>query len=918
MFSVMSFVIFSCSNDNDDNIQEAISVNPFTVQIDHEGGDVEILLHANTSWTAAPFGDTEWVTVSPAQGTSSDGKLVLTIEPNDAESPRSGEVRVFSQNTYAKIEIEQEAKPAKVLPAIAELRALYEDADAVVPADYVVKATVISDFRKSDDGGINNNSSAKNVVVSDGKSGIMLRLAEDNTEFALWDEVEIDLSGLTVTKYQGAMQVSNVPASAITKTGNNALEPVSITAADLLTNKYESMYVAINDVQVAASDLGKTYATSSSHGMVALVAKTGETFELFSSKYSVFRGETVPQGSGVLKGIAGININNSGIVKYQIILTSLADVADMTSPRFALAGDNVKSVADIRALYKGSNVKITDDLVIKGIVTSDFRRDADGGLNNYTSAKNLVIQDATGGIQLRLTADNKTIARGDSITVSLKDQTVSAFNGSLQIDNLSADNVSVINSGNALVAKEITAADLLTGKYESVYVAVKDVQISDADLSKTFVVGGNHTSISVVSKEGETFDIFSSKYAVFGGETVPQGSGVLKGIAGVNVVNGKATYQLVISAKSDYTALTGTRYASAPLFSLASKASSVSGDAGFVNIELAANVAWTAMASDPSAATLSVSSGNASTTVKLTYNDNPSSTDKRTIKVTFKTTSTEVSENELVYTLTQQPYELLVSDVVNAWMELPEVPAAAENFAYVSNHIDLSGSSVRNYSMWYDAQNRIASWVAYPLYSAIIGSGSRTEAFDYDPKVPERDQAVLFKSYGVSGYDRGHQLPSADRVSSDNANKTTFYFTNMTPQNSDLNQNVWAKLEGKVRDWAKACDTLYVVTGAVLKVNSTDEITYLKDNNGASVAVPKGYYKVLLRYNKSESTNGGYSAIGFWYENKAYGNVVPSASDIKSVREIETMTGFNFFKNLSTTISEVVENNKNGADWGIN
>lgn len=577
--------------------------------------------------------------------------------------------------------------------------------------------------------------------------------------------------------------------------------------------------------------------------------------------------------------------------------------------------DGSATIAEIRAMYKGSDVRITDDISVKGVVISDFRRDTDGGLNNYTSAKSIVIQDETAGIHLRTTVDNSVFARGDEVEVNLKNQTISTYNGTLQINNLPIDNITKIGDGTIPAPKEISAAELLSGNYEGMYVAVRDVQVAEADLAKTFVVGDAHTSIGIVARSGEKFAIFTSKYAVFKDEKVPQGCGVLKGIAGVNVVDGVAEYQIVISAKSDYAALTGERFSTGKLFELPSAGTSVWGDKGEVEIEIAANVEWSA-ACVTAGVTVSPSEGNTTTAVKVSYGDNPSSEDSREIKVVFTTSDSDVSVKELVYTITQDPYEELVSDAVNKWMELPQIKSE-ENFAYVSNHIELGGESVRNYSIWYDTQNRVALWVAYPLYSSIIGSGSRTDDWGYDPKVPRRNQGVVFRSYGVEGYDRGHQLPSADRVSSDAANKTTFYFTNMTPQNSSLNSGVWAALESDVRGWARSCDTLYVVTGAILKTDEDPTIDYVQDNNGANVAVPKAYYKVLLRYDKSESANGGYSAIAFWYENRAYIINTPQSTEIRSVREVENLTGFNFFPNLDASIADVVETSKDGSSWGF-
>ena len=84
-------------------------------------------------------------------------------------------------------------------------------------------------------------------------------------------------------------------------------------------------------------------------------------------------------------------------------------------------------------------------------------------------------------------------------------------------------------------------------------------------------------------------------------------------------------------------------------------------------------------------------------------------------------------------------------------MELPDLSDMQEEdtFAYISHMTSLNGKRVRNYSFWYDTQNRLAYWVAYPLYDDIIKFGNRTDAWQYDPKVPKRYQPVLFYSLEI-------------------------------------------------------------------------------------------------------------------------------------------------------------------------
>ncbi len=569
-------------------------------------------------------------------------------------------------------------------------------------------------------------------------------------------------------------------------------------------------------------------------------------------------------------------------------------------------------ISEVRAKYTGTDFKITDDITISGVVISDYRRNTSGGLNNYTSAKGMIISDGESGIMLYCAADNTDFARGDKVTVSLKGQTLSVYNnGPLQVNGCPLENITKIGTETP-VAKEITAAELLTGKYESMYVAVKDVQVVSEDLEKTFVMGGNHTSIAMEAKTGEMFDIFSSKYAVFADEKVPQGSGILKGIAGVN--NGK--YQISISEKADYASLTGERFASAPKFSLEFTEIEIAGDASSFKVNLTANVEWTAVSSVADF-TLSQSSGNDNAEITVSYNDNPSSENPREAVITFTTANDGVAQKELKLKITQRAYEKLVSDAVNSWMELPLVKTS-ENMTYISHNVDLKGKSVRNYSYMLDAENRYATWVAYPLYKGIDENNtSRSDEWGYDPKVPKRCQPVLYKSWGVSGYDRGHQLPSADRLHSVAANVSTFYFTNMTAQNSNLNQGIWGNLETRVRNWVNGCDTLYVVTGAVATTKENTTVEFIKDNEGKDVAIPKAYFKVVLRYSKSESANGGYSAIGFWFENKTNSQSTITASHAKSVKTIEELTGFDFFTNLDDTVEAAVEESVTNSVWGL-
>lgn len=241
---------------------------------------------------------------------------------------------------------------------------------------------------------------------------------------------------------------------------------------------------------------------------------------------------------------------------------------------------------------------------------------------------------------------------------------------------------------------------------------------------------------------------------------------------------------------------------------------------------------------------------------------------------------------------------------VAGWLELPAIPDDSP-YKYVSHSMKIGSVRTRNYEFVWDYDNLVAPWVAYPLSNWTIGNGGRTNAWQPDPKIPSSKQPVLNKGYekGNAGFkpDRGHQIPSADRLTRGN-NEMTFYFTNMTPQRgADFNQSIWANLEGKVRGWADRSDTLYVVTGCV-----TDGSTkYATDNVGKKVTVPVAYYKAVLRYSR-KSTFGvsGYSACAIWMEHKDYEDANVSSSYALSIDELEKKTGWDFFANLPAKIGE--------------
>ena len=194
---------------------------------------------------------------------------------------------------------------------------------ATITANTFVEGVVISNMD------LNNLTSKRGMYIQDETAGLQLFLAA-NHEFKFGDKVKVDLSGAKVGAYSGAVQISGLALNKITKiSSGNTVTPKTVTIDDFLDNKYEGQYVAIEGVQVAESDLAKTFVMGSAHTSIKMENADGKNFVVFSSKYATYGATAVPQGSGTIKGISSINNGN-----MQIIFAQNSDYAGLTGERF--------------------------------------------------------------------------------------------------------------------------------------------------------------------------------------------------------------------------------------------------------------------------------------------------------------------------------------------------------------------------------------------------------------------------------------------------------------------------------------------------------------------------------------------------------------------------------------------------------
>lgn len=212
------------------------------------------------------------------------------------------------------------------------------------------------------------------------------------------------------------------------------------------------------------------------------------------------------------------------------ITPNYAKIGDASFGVEVEAGDfdrEVMSIADVRALYQGANVKISEDKKIVGVVISDKV----GG--NSTSLKNVIIaaEDNSCGITLRCIAD-ASFSAGDKIEVKVKDLSLEVYNnGNLQLNGVPAAMIQKV--GTAEVTPTVaTVADLVANidRYESTLVTVQG-EIVAALASGKYGVSTKHTTNTI--KNGDaTIDSFVSRYAAFCNDDIPSGMKTITGIAG--------------------------------------------------------------------------------------------------------------------------------------------------------------------------------------------------------------------------------------------------------------------------------------------------------------------------------------------------------------------------------------------------
>ncbi|TWR29858.1 DNA/RNA non-specific endonuclease [Mucilaginibacter pallidiroseus] len=211
----------------------------------------------------------------------------------------------------------------------------------------------------------------------------------------------------------------------------------------------------------------------------------------------------------------------------------------------------------------------------------------------------------------------------------------------------------------------------------------------------------------------------------------------------------------------------------------------------------------------------------------------------------------------------------------------------------------------------YSSTRGTPNWVSWHIdANTINGTATRQDNFAGFIGLPNGFYQVESNSYSGSGFDRGHNCPSADRTSSVNANSATFLMTNMIPQAPQNNQQTWNNLEGYLRTQVASGNEVYVIMGSY-GIGGTGSNGVASKINNNQITVPSNVWKIAVII-----PNGNNDAARVTAGTRVIAVNTPNINTINTdwkqyrvtVRDIEKATGYNLLSALPQAIQDAVEN----------
>lgn len=223
---------------------------------------------------------------------------------------------------------------------------------------------------------------------------------------------------------------------------------------------------------------------------------------------------------------------------------------------------------------------------------------------------------------------------------------------------------------------------------------------------------------------------------------------------------------------------------------------------------------------------------------------------------------------------------------------------------------------LKYYTSSYSRSRAIPNWVSWHLDSSTTTRrADRLDNFAGFNELPPDFYTAQSNSYAGSGFDRGHNCPSADRSSSRAANSATFLMINMVPQAPRNNQRTWASFENYLRTLVEAGNEAYIIMGnyGAGGVGSKGLASSIANGN---IAVPAYLWKVAVILPVG---NGDLSRVNADTRVIAINTTNVNTVDpdwrkyLSTVNEIEKATGYDLLSTLPERIQTIVEQRKDAG-----
>lgn len=183
-----------------------------------------------------------------------------------------------------------------------------------------------------------------------------------------------------------------------------------------------------------------------------------------------------------------------------------------------------------------------------------------------------------------------------------------------------------------------------------------------------------------------------------------------------------------------------------------------------------------------------------------------------------------------------------------------------------------------------------------------LGTVARCDCFSQDMQLPSSFYRATSTAYTGSGFDRGHQCPSADRNDTAENNAATFSMVDMLPQAPNLNRITWVAIENYERALVNQGNEVYIITGGYGSGGTGSNGGTTTTINSGLINVPSHRWKIIVIMpvgnNDVSLVTTASRVIAVDMPNVQTVNSQPWGYYRVSVNAIETATGYNFLSNV--------------------